>query len=157
MKKIILLILISSTIFRVAAQVNEIKFSELFLLKGTWSMETTKGMLYENWEINNDSTMTGKSYRLNNTDTILLETVGLVMRGSQILYIASAEGQNNQQAVAFKLVNRNNDTFIFENPEHDFPQRVIYELPKHEKLHAWIEGTINGQSRRSDYHYKKII
>ena len=30
MKKIILLILISNTIFRVAAQVNEIKFSELF-------------------------------------------------------------------------------------------------------------------------------
>ena len=40
MKKIILLILISNTIFRVAAQVNEIKFSELFLLKGTWGMET---------------------------------------------------------------------------------------------------------------------
>jgi len=121
MKKMILLIIICSTIFRVTAQVNEMKFSELFLLKGTWSMKTTKGMLYENWVINNDSTMAGKSYRLNNTDTVLLETVGLVMRGSQILYIASAEGQNNQQAVAFKLVNRDNDTFIFENPEHDFP------------------------------------
>ncbi|MFZ1312079.1 MAG: DUF6265 family protein [Chitinophagaceae bacterium] len=157
MKKIILLILISNTIFRVAAQVNEIKFSELFLLKGTWGMETTKGILYENWVINNDSTMTGKSYRLNNTDTVLLETVGLVKRGSHILYIASAEGQNNQQAVAFKLMKWDNDTFIFENPEHDFPQRVIYELPKHEKLHAWIEGTINGQSRKSDFHYKKII
>ena len=157
MKKLILLILICSTIFHVNAQVNEIKFSELCLLKGTWGMETTKGNLYENWVINNDSTMTGKSYRLNNTDTVLLEIVALVKRGSHILYIASAEGQNNQQAVAFKLMKWDNDTFIFENPEHDFPQRVIYALPKHEKLHAWIEGTINGQSRRSDYHYKKII
>jgi hypothetical protein len=40
--------------------------------------------------------------------------------------------------------------------EHDFPQRVIYMLPENNTLHAWIEGDVNGQVKKSIYNYIRV-
>jgi hypothetical protein len=43
---------------------------------------------------------------------------------------------------------------VFENPSHDFPQRVIYrKVP--DGLLARIEGVINGKPRGEDYPFKR--
>jgi hypothetical protein len=34
---------------------------------------------------------------------------------------------------------------VFENPTHDFPQRILYWLDDAGRLHARIEGTLRGQ------------
>jgi hypothetical protein len=47
-------------------------------------------------------------------------------------------------------------TAIFENPEHDFPQRVGYRLDKPDALVAWIEGTSKGQPRRVEFSYARV-
>jgi hypothetical protein len=39
----------------------------------------------------------------------------------------------------------------FENPAHDFPQRVIYKLTAPDKLGARIEGMRNGNLRGVDF------
>jgi len=41
---------------------------------------------------------------------------------------------------------------VFENPKHDFPQRIGYER-KVNALLAWIEGTQNGKVRRVEFPY----
>jgi uncharacterized membrane protein YciS (DUF1049 family) len=138
------------------AQNGQALFKKLFLLAGTWRMETKKGMLFENWEIVNDSTLLGKSYRVSNNDTTLLETMSFSIRNDEIMFIAVANGQNNNTSVGFRLRSAEKDIYIFENPDHDFPQRVIYELPKDNSLHAWIEGNSQGQLKRSDYYYSKL-
>ena len=43
---------------------------------------------------------------------------------------------------------------VFENPKHDFPQRIRYRL-KGDTLHARIEGTINGKERAIDFPYQR--
>jgi hypothetical protein len=40
----------------------------------------------------------------------------------------------------------------FENPKHDFPQRIGYER-KGNALLAWIEGTQDGKVRRLEFPY----
>jgi len=40
---------------------------------------------------------------------------------------------------------------VFENPAHDFPQRIIYRRRGTDSLLARIEGTVNGQTRAIDF------
>lgn len=45
---------------------------------------------------------------------------------------------------------------IFENPGHDFPQRVIYRLEGTERLMGRIEGTIKGEKRSMDFPFQRV-
>lgn len=45
---------------------------------------------------------------------------------------------------AFRLIKFSASEVVFENPTHDFPQRIIYRLDK-ANLFARIEGTNNGK------------
>jgi hypothetical protein len=131
-------------------------FLDLHLLLGTWSMETERGMLYESWQKMNDSTLMGKSYKVNGKDTVMTEQVELVSRKGKIMYIPTVE-ENNNKPVAFILVRLENRSYTFENKAHDFPQRIIYNLPQKNTMHAWIEGNMNGQFKRSDFKYVKTL
>ena len=44
---------------------------------------------------------------------------------------------------------------IFENPAHDFPQRVIYRRCGAE-LCARIEGTLQGKARSFEWRYSRM-
>jgi hypothetical protein len=46
-------------------------------------------------------------------------------------------------------------TVVFENPAHDYPQRVAYTR-KGDSLLAWIDGTVSGKSRRVDFPYRRV-
>lgn len=140
----------------VATAQDSTPFKKLYTLQGTWTMNSNRGMLYEHWRLQDDSTLLGKSFKIAPAgDTLVLEEVTLALRRQTIVYMPQVRGQNNGETVTFKLVSTTNDTYVFDNPAHDFPQRVIYELPKNDKLHAWIEGMDKGSYRKSDYYFKK--
>ena len=155
MKEIYLCLLIIISL-KVTAQNAETDFIKLRAITGTWSMETKRGMVYEHWYDKDDSTLLGKSYKLNGSDTVLLEEVQLIRKATGIFYIPVVQGQNDGQPVVFTLVNTDKETYIFDNPAHDFPQRIIYQLPKNEQMHAWIEGMDKGVYRKADFFYKKM-
>ncbi len=82
----------------------------------------------------------------------------LVMNGQTAFYeflrIQSKDGETNYIAqplgrtpgVAFTMIDYSDNRVVFENPDHDFPQRIVYERDGNE-LHASIEGTQNGKRR----------
>lgn len=137
------------------AQTNGKELASLYPLIGTWQLQTKKGMLYEKWIKVNDSTLSNISYRINGSDSVVLEKVQLISRGQSIMYIPIIEDQNNQQPVIFVLASLENGKYTFENKEHDYPQRVIYNLPVNNTMHAWIEGTSNGKFVKSDFRFTK--
>jgi hypothetical protein len=55
---------------------------------------------------------------------------------------------SGQAEASFKLVKYENQEAVFENPQHDFPQRIIYKLEKDGSLAAAIEGMSKGQLKR---------
>ena len=130
-------------------------YTQLQQLSGTWQMQTAKGLLYESWTKTAKNEMQGGSYKINGTDTIHFEIVKLSRQADGIFYVPVVK-ENNDRAVSFKMISSANKKFIFENKEHDFPQRIIYHLVTKDSLHAWIEGTKNGQPGRSDYYFKRI-
>lgn len=138
------------------AQTVSGKFKELDAILGLWLLKTDKGAIYESWYKSNDSTFLGKNYSVEGKDTLLLETVDLVERNGKIMYIPVTADQNDQKPVPFTLTKLDSTTYIFENPDHDFPQRIIYRLPSNNLMHAWIEGTSKGVMKRSDYRFKRV-
>jgi hypothetical protein len=57
-------------------------------------------------------------------------------------YFASPGGA---PPVPFRLIELGDARAVFENPEHDFPPRVLYWLDDAGRLHARIEGSIKGK------------
>jgi hypothetical protein len=147
---------ISSMLFASLKQQQDNKkiFQQLSALQGTWKMETSKGILYEGWQKLSDTLMQGGSYKIKERDTAFFERVSLKRTASGIFYVPIVE-ENNLQSVGFKLTSYNNNSFIFENPEHDFPKRIIYEIISPDSLHAYIDDGVNS-TKRTDYLYRKI-
>jgi hypothetical protein len=55
----------------------------------------------------------------------------------------------------FRLVEMDTHRVVFENKEHDFPQRVLYWLDDAGALHARIEGDLNGKAAGEEWTWTK--
>ncbi len=132
------------------------EFKPLHGLTGLWKMDTKRGAIYEEWQVRGDDQLSGRSYKINNNDTIVLENVIISLQNYAIYYTPVVSDQNNQQPVPFKLISYNNNRYVFENKEHDYPQRVIYELVSTNDLRARIEGNKNGKEMGSDFNYSRV-
>ncbi len=124
---------------------------------GNWKTSLPKGHIIESWSIKNDSTLKSISYIIKpNGDSMLQETVNLEYKKGITNYVVTAADQNDNLPVSFKLIKHQNNKLIFENPEHDFPQRVVYKLISKNKILAWIEGTIKGELKKKEFQMERI-
>jgi hypothetical protein len=97
-------------------------------MEGYWTMTSPKGgERLEIWKNESKYLITGKGVRVKGPDTMLLETISLTARGQDIYYIATVPDQNNAKPISFKMTGYENHVATFENPAHDFPQRIIYQ------------------------------
>jgi hypothetical protein len=127
--------------------------SILQLFPGKWIMDTNKAEIYEEWIVSGETELTGKSFSIEAGDEYVSEILYLKKFGEQWAYVAVPEGQS---ITLFALVEYTPKKFIFENKEHDFPQRIIYEFHKDGKLTAAIEGTVNGENKRKEFSFRLV-
>jgi hypothetical protein len=146
MKAFILLTLFTASI---AAQDDSI--IKLFL--GKWKLNTENAELYEEWKFINNTELSGKSYGIENGKQIIVEELCIKKIGNQWAYISVPK---EQTITLFALTGFSGDMFIFENKEHDFPQRIIYEFYPDGKLIAAIEGNSDGKNFRKEYSFKLV-
>jgi hypothetical protein len=57
-------------------------------------------------------------------------------------------------STAFRLVEVSASHAVFSNPEHDFPQQLIYRLEDGE-LVARVEGDVGGRTQSSEWRWKR--
>lgn len=140
------------------AQVNDClkKFS---WLKGTWKMEEKASVLVEEWTAGGSGSIKCRSYEVKGNDTTLIERATIsCIAGKQVFTyypVINSPGENIMP-VTFALISEENGTYIFENPEHDFPQRVVYQIVNADECHAWIEGKEKGRENKIDFFYKRV-
>lgn len=130
--------------------------NDLKWLIGHWENISEEGEFYENWEEINDSSFYGESIFLVNGDTAFFETMTLEKRLNVITLIPITMNQNDGNPIPFNLISSGNGKFIFENKEHDFPQRIVYTNPQPDSLYAYIEGEVNGEYRKSDFKFSRM-
>jgi hypothetical protein len=82
----------------------------------------------EVWEKKDNQLLTGKGLKVVMKDTTLIESIELYYRDDHFWYVPTVPDQNKGLPVPFKLVSSKKYQFVFENEDHDFPQRIIYEF-----------------------------
>lgn len=132
-------------------------FKELRRLEGTWFLPSDRGDRLEIWEITNDSTMQGEGLRIKigTTDTVLLENLRLELRGNTITYFARVRGQNAGQEIPFKLTQSEYLNYLFENPKHDDPKKIRYQILDRRELQVTTEGERNGRTVKTEFVFER--
>ena len=82
----------------------------------------------EVWKEADKNTLKGTGLKVSGRDTILLESIELVFKDDTYWYIPTVPDQNEAKPVPFKLAASDQFKVSFENPDHDFPQRITYHM-----------------------------
>lgn len=126
-------------------------------LAGKWSMKEKNATIVEQWSFFNGS-LKCMSYEVKGIDTTLIENASISCIGGKSVftyYPEKADKDGKKEPVHFVLVSEKDNTFIFENKQHDFPQRVVYQRVNETECHAWIEGMENGKLNKVEFNYLK--
>lgn len=119
------------------------KFEKFAWLPYRWILTNGKtgqsGVEY--WQKTSSVELRGTGATLKGKDTLFVERLRILVDGNAIYYVAVVP--ENKKPVRFRLTDISSDSFVFENPEHDFPKRIVYQLSG-KKLRATVAG--NGKS-----------
>ncbi len=103
----------------------------------------------EEWTAQGDTLLSRIGLALsNNKDTLFCERLKIGFRNNTLYYIPIVQDQNNGREVLFKLTALSDTRFVFENPMHDFPQKISYYHHAKNELYAEVEGLIDGKIRK---------
>jgi hypothetical protein len=97
---------------------------QLSWLAGTWEMTKGNQTTIEQWLPLAGSTMMGLSHTYDDSKTHFFEFLRITLQHGRIAYVAQPGGS---QPVPFLAVKLADGQAVFENPEHDHPQRIRYE------------------------------
>ena len=118
-------------------------------MAGCWERTDKSGTLFsEMWTKPAGNSMMGTGRTVKGGKTVDFEFLRIEQRADGIFYIAKPKA--NADETPFKLKPKIGNEFVFENLDHDFPQRIIYKLNK-DSMVARIEGTQNGKSMGIDF------
>jgi hypothetical protein len=146
MKLVTLLILFTASTF---AQDESI----LKLFPGKWKLNSDKTEFYEVWKMVDSTELVGKGYSIEAGEVIENEIIYLKKFANSWAYVAIPK---NQTITLFALNDFTQNKFIFENKEHDFPQRVIYEFKNDGNLTALVEGVLDGEEMSREFNFIKV-
>ena len=152
-KRIAIFVVVASCAFAhaVVAQPS-MRVGQLSWITGCWRQSSGGGgrIVEEQWMSPRGGIMLGMSRTVRGDSLVEFEHLQILERSGRLVYHAEPSGQPPADFVASTV----NDTLVmFENPEHDFPQRIIYRRRGTDTLVARIEGTRNGQTRGIDFPY----
>jgi hypothetical protein len=113
--------------------------SELAWITGDW--QTAPGgrrQIEEHWTGVAGGTMMGMSRTVAGDKTVEFEYLRIEQRADGIYYVAHPKARC--PATDFKLTKASATEAVFENPQHDFPKRIIYRKTGDDSMTASIDG-----------------
>jgi hypothetical protein len=118
-------------------------------LTGCWS---NGAGIDENWMKPAGDTMFGSNRVVKNGKTQGFEFMRLREGDDGVFFTAWLAGQDE---TSFRLISWAGGRFVFENPQHDFPQRVIYQRRANGSMLGRIEGVIDGKPQAADFPFQR--
>jgi hypothetical protein len=140
------------SVLTIPVNAQNVEIDTLRWLAGTWQGNVGGSRCTEFWMPPAGHSMLGVSRSVAKGEMVDYEFLRIQQEGVSIQYIAFPSGQTE---TAFTLVKVGPEEVVFENPEHDFPQRIIYSLNVDGVLTARIEGIMEGRMRSIQFVMKR--
>lgn len=122
-------------------------------LGGCWEMRRGPSVTQEMWMAPSGGAMLGVSRNVVRDTVREWEHLMLGPTPSGLAYVAKPA---RQAETAFAATQISDSLLVFENPQHDFPQRILYRRRGADSVIARIEGPRGGQMRGIDLPYARI-
>ena len=126
---------------------------DLGWLAGCWSRGSGALVMEEQWMRPRGGAMLGMSRTVRRDTMVEYEHLRIIERGGKAVYVAMPSGQVTTE---FEAATTTDSLVTFENPAHDFPQRIIYRRRGADSLIARIEGMRAGQLRTVDFPFARV-
>jgi hypothetical protein len=144
---------IATLLFSAAAHADAARVDQLGWLTGCWGFETENGRYEEIWTAPTGNNMLGMSRRIEDGFTREFEFLRIVTSGGGGFdFVAMPQGN---AGTSFNSLGADGTRIVFENPEHDFPSRITYELTPPDSLKARIEGVSDGRPMGINFPMKR--
>ncbi len=126
-------------IFILLTSIQSPTLTDISWLAGDW--QTAPGgraQVEEHWTHVAGASMMGMSRTVAGEKTVEFEYLRIEQRADVIYYVAHPKGRC--PGTDFKLTRASATEAVFENPQHDFPKRIIYRKGADDSLTASIDG-----------------
>ena len=121
-------------------------------LAGCWELRTSTRVTLEMWMPALGDMMLGSSRTTVGARTREFEMLRLKVEGDRLQYIAMPNGRGE---TVFPSIELSDTALVFENPAHDFPQKISYRRRGADSVIATIEGPGPGGVRRIPFAYRR--
>jgi hypothetical protein len=123
-------------------------------LAGCWASLDGEPGSGEQWTAPAGGTLLGMSRTVAGGRTVAHEFLQIrEVSPGKLAYVAQPSGQ---AATVFALLRSGPREVVFENPDHDFPQRILYRLDGEGVLRARIEGVGGGKLQGVDFPMRRV-
>ena len=127
--------------------------AQLSWLAGCWESRDARDHTEEQWMAPEGRTLIGMSRTVRNGKTIAWENLRIEERDGRLIFTARP---STQPEASFSLKSLDADAAVFENEDHDYPQRVIYRRGPDATLLGRIEGIDKGKERAVDFPMRRV-
>lgn len=138
-----------------AGDVNAV--ASLEWLNGCWAGTVNQRDFREQWSPLRGDMLLGVGSTVYQGKAQSYEYLRIERRADGVYYVALPSGQKED---AFKLVSITTDDkdviHTFSNPQHDFPQTIIYRRGTEGWLYAHVEGKLNGEAKQIIYPMRRV-
>jgi Domain of unknown function (DUF6265) len=149
--KYILPLLMSVAFYPAQSQsVTANDFDKVTWLEGYWSRTNVKAgrTAHERWQKGNCKELIGFGVTMKEGDTVFMEKIKIVAKDNALYYVADVP--ENKQPVYFKMTAVTPTSFVCENPQHDFPKKIAYQLDGKN-----LKATTSGDGKSIDFLFVK--
>ncbi len=113
---------------------DKTEMEKLSWILDKWVSKSDSGISYESWSKINDDLYEGNASSVKDNETTFEDKLKIQKTDSGVYY--AADVKHNPAPVLFRMISLTDDEAVFSNPEHDFPQKIIYRNEA-DNLHAY--------------------
>ena len=147
------ILLFSFLVFASTAGAQTVSIKDVAWLHGCWELRDGDRVVEERWTPPRAGSMLGVGRTTRGSKLVEHEFILLSERDGRLAYEAHPSGQATTTFMSRPIAGRE---VVFEDPTHDFPQRVGYRSTGPGQLLAWVEGTTGGRARRIEFAYRLV-
>jgi Domain of unknown function (DUF6265) len=113
-------------------------------MAGCWAHRAGTRTVEEQWMVPSGGSLIGMSRTVDGGVLRAWEALRIVSQNDKVVYIAQPNGGS---PTSFAEVVTNDSAAVFENPTHDFPQRIAYRRVHADSIIATVSAQRDGRAR----------